>query len=138
MAFLALMAIVGVTAYRKAREPDAERAARRASQREFARALRRDRLPDDPGHDEAIRRLVAEHRSQMASALPAGFYVGLAFGLLCIALGLLRGRIGTVLLGAAVVLLWVALLPLRRRRLRTLDRLDAELDARRADETRPT
>lgn len=56
VAFLALTAIVGVTAYRKASEPDAGRAARRTSQREFGRALRRGRLPDDPGNDEHQRR----------------------------------------------------------------------------------
>ena len=133
VAFLALTAIVGVVAYVKASEPDVDRAAHRASQKEFARALRRGRLPEDPTHDEAIRRLAAEHRSRMASVR----YVGVACGLVFIVLGLLRGRIGTVVFGAALVLLWVAVLPLRRRRLRTLDRLDAALDARRADDTRP-
>ncbi len=111
--------------------------AHRASQKELGRALRRGRLPEDPTHDEAIRRLAAEHRSRMASAYLRALGPGLALGTLAVVVGLARERPGSVLFGVGWLLLAVAMVPIQRRNVRRLDRLDAALDARRADDTQP-
>lgn len=132
--FLGIGAVVMVGAHLRNSTDVSDRHRRgdRARQRDYGRAFRTGRLPDDPSGDADLRRRAVAHRASMEQA-PTSLYGGaLAFGILNLGLGVARGRTSAIVLGAVLTVVMLSALALRPLAWRRLDRLDAVLDARAA------